>query len=129
MNLSYYPRPPQFQLEPIKNFKKKQIHNKREVRVKDPSKVNTRKLDTLNSSLMSYEQIDDITNVEDSKRPNTRNLTAYRKQNMRAEPESADVALYVPGKHFFKKFILVTLEIKFSINYSPFKLKIKINKT
>ena len=78
MNLSYYPRPPQQQLEPINMYKKKQFHNRREIRVKDSNKAKTKHIETLNSSLMSYDQVDNNVTSNRHRRPTTRNLTSIR---------------------------------------------------
>lgn len=62
----------------VSDLAPKQIHNRREIRIKGPHKAKQRKYDTLNSSLMSYEQMENSAITEDAKRPTTRNLTAVR---------------------------------------------------
>lgn len=81
----------------------KQMHNKREAKIKDPLKAELRKSDMLNSSLMSYEQIDQPS-IEKNRRPTTRNLTAIRKQNIHLQDDPNQELVIMHGN--FKLFIL-----------------------
>lgn len=78
MNMSHYPKLPHQQLEPITLYKKKQYHNRRDIRIKDASNPKLRQFDTLNSSMMMYEQMDNSQQLY--RRPTTRNLTSVRKK-------------------------------------------------
>ena len=84
MNLSCYPKPPTWQLEPIKNAKIKQFGNRREAKINEPHKM--RNFETLKSSLMNYEQMDSPSNIKSNKRPTTRNLASIRNKNLRLDP-------------------------------------------
>lgn len=95
----HIPPYPQYQMQPIINAKRtmKQMHNKREVKIKDPLKAELRKSDMLNSSLMSYEQMDQPS-IERTKRPTTRNLTAVRKANNNLEDDANQELVIMHGK-------------------------------
>ena len=69
------------------------------MRLRDPNNEELMKIDTLNSSLMNYEQMDSSISIEKIKRQNKRNLTAIRHhiENYNIEDDSA---IYRHGKDF-----------------------------
>lgn len=76
MNLSYYPRPPQQQLEPISGVKRKTYQNRKDIRIKHSTNSKIRQFDTVNNSLMNYDQ-PDISGSK-SRKAATRNFTSVR---------------------------------------------------
>jgi len=83
------------QLEPIK---KKQVHNRREIRVKDISRVGPRKFDTLNSSLMSYDQIEGHENEVRASVAQNYNAIKNIERDNEPEPSYDQPIIYLQGK-------------------------------
>jgi hypothetical protein len=91
-----------YQMQPIINptTTKKQMHNKRDIKTRDPVKAELRKFDSINSSLMSYEQMDPTPKIPRGKRSTTRNLTAVRKQNIYLEEDAKKDLIAMHGMFF-----------------------------
>jgi hypothetical protein len=102
-----------YQMQPIINstITKKQMHNKRDIKTRDPVKAELRKFDSINSSLMSYEPMDPNPRMPRGKRSTTRNLTAVRKQNIYLEEDAKKDLIIMHGK-FFEFYFYSTFEFQ-----------------
>lgn len=78
--MSGFQRTSGYQLEPITaNKRLKNQLERRDRRLKESQMIDMRQYDTLNSSLMNYQEVDQPMDLK--KRPIKRNMTAVRKHN------------------------------------------------